>query len=166
MSLSGALSNALSGLNMQARKSALVSSNISNATTESYGRRSLEVSSNSVSGGGVGHRRRDAKRRCGGACGPPAIGCTIRLRQRHAGFCQQDRRRARGKRRVGVADLAVFRLRERTVVGGVGPVIDAAAYVCGIVGAEIQRHAEPRSAPPCRRRGPTQIVRLRHRWKP
>ncbi|MBU2960687.1 flagellar hook-associated protein FlgK [Citreicella sp. C3M06] len=54
MSLSGALSNALSGLTMQARKSALVSSNISNATTESYGQRSLDVSSNSVSGGGVG----------------------------------------------------------------------------------------------------------------
>lgn len=53
MSLSGALSNALSGLTTQARQATLVSSNISNATTESYGRRSLDVSSSSSTWGGV-----------------------------------------------------------------------------------------------------------------
>ncbi|KAB2543100.1 flagellar biosynthesis protein FlgK [Salipiger aestuarii] len=53
MSLSGALSNALSGLTTQARQATLVSSNISNATTESYGRRTLDVSSRSTTWGGV-----------------------------------------------------------------------------------------------------------------
>ncbi|MCR8549522.1 flagellar hook-associated protein FlgK [Salipiger sp. P9] len=45
MSLSGALSNALSGLTANSRAAALVASNIANATTESYGRRSLDLSS-------------------------------------------------------------------------------------------------------------------------
>ncbi len=53
MSLSGALSNALSGLTTQARQATLVSSNIANATTESYGRRTLDVSSRSTTWGGV-----------------------------------------------------------------------------------------------------------------
>lgn len=48
MSLSGALSNAASGLAINARTAALVSSNISNALTEGYGRRSLQVVSNSA----------------------------------------------------------------------------------------------------------------------
>ena len=53
MSLTGALSNALSGLTANSRKAGLVSSNISNATTESYGRRVLELSprSSGTSGG-------------------------------------------------------------------------------------------------------------------
>lgn len=44
MSLSGALYNAFSGLKANARAAALVSTNISNATTEGYGRRSLALS--------------------------------------------------------------------------------------------------------------------------
>lgn len=48
MSLSGALSNASSGLAINARWAALVSSNISNALTEGYGRRSLSVISNAA----------------------------------------------------------------------------------------------------------------------
>ncbi|MBS0123645.1 FlgK family flagellar hook-associated protein [Thetidibacter halocola] len=46
MSLSGALSNALSGLTANARAAGLVSANIANASTESYGRRTLGLSSN------------------------------------------------------------------------------------------------------------------------
>jgi flagellar hook-associated protein 1 FlgK len=49
MSLSGALSNAVSGLAVQAKSASLVSSNISNALTEGYGRRQLNVASDSVS---------------------------------------------------------------------------------------------------------------------
>ncbi len=49
MSLSGALSNAVSGLAVQAKSASLVSSNISNALTEGYGRRQLNVTSDSVS---------------------------------------------------------------------------------------------------------------------
>ncbi|MBT52650.1 MAG: flagellar hook-associated protein FlgK [Mameliella sp.] len=43
MSLSGALYNAFSGLNANSRAAGLVSTNISNATTEGYGRRTLEL---------------------------------------------------------------------------------------------------------------------------
>lgn len=44
MSISGALSNALSGLTATSRMAELVSSNISNAMTDGYGRRELAVS--------------------------------------------------------------------------------------------------------------------------
>ncbi|MFZ7091053.1 flagellar hook-associated protein FlgK [Primorskyibacter sp. 2E233] len=54
MSLTGALYNAFSGLKANSRAAALVSTNISNATTESYGRRELAVSAGAVgSHGGV-----------------------------------------------------------------------------------------------------------------
>ena len=54
MSLSGALSNALSGLTANSRAASLVASNIANATTESYGRRILSLSSRaSGTSGGV-----------------------------------------------------------------------------------------------------------------
>ena len=54
MSLTGALSNALSGLTANARAASIVSSNISNALTEGYGRRELELSpSGPAFGGGV-----------------------------------------------------------------------------------------------------------------
>lgn len=53
MSISGALSNALSGLGASSRAAEVVSSNIANALTESYGRRSLEIAprSSATSGG-------------------------------------------------------------------------------------------------------------------
>lgn len=54
MSLSGALSNALSGLTATARNSSVVASNISNAMTEGYARRTLEISARTTgSWGGV-----------------------------------------------------------------------------------------------------------------
>lgn len=54
MSLSGALSNALSGLTANSRAATLIASNIANATTESYGRRVLSLSSRSAgTSGGV-----------------------------------------------------------------------------------------------------------------
>lgn len=54
MSISGALSNALSGLSAASRSAEVVSSNLANAMTEGYGRRSLELSSATASGlGGV-----------------------------------------------------------------------------------------------------------------
>lgn len=54
MSISGSLSNALSGLTAAARAAEVVSSNVSNALTEGYGRRELELSSRSLSGNGAG----------------------------------------------------------------------------------------------------------------
>ena len=54
MSISGALTNALSGLGAAARAAEVVSSNLSNAMTEGYGRRALSVSSqNYRASGGV-----------------------------------------------------------------------------------------------------------------
>ncbi len=54
MSLSGALSNALSGLTASQRAASVVSSNIANALTEGYGKRELEISARSHgSWGGV-----------------------------------------------------------------------------------------------------------------
>lgn len=54
MSISGAMSNALSGLGAAARAAEVVSSNLSNAMTEGYGRRTLSVSSqNYRASGGV-----------------------------------------------------------------------------------------------------------------
>ncbi len=54
MSISGSLSNALSGLTASARAADLVSSNVANAMTEGYGRRELMLSSRTVGGGGAG----------------------------------------------------------------------------------------------------------------
>ncbi len=45
MSLTGALSNALSGLNVAARTAEMVSNNIANALTDGYGRREIALSS-------------------------------------------------------------------------------------------------------------------------
>ncbi len=54
MSISGSLSNALSGLAAAGRAAEVVSSNVSNALTEGYGRRELEVASQSLGGKGAG----------------------------------------------------------------------------------------------------------------
>ena len=48
MTISGALSNAMSGLRAAGRGAELVSSNISNALTPGYGRRVLSLSSSSI----------------------------------------------------------------------------------------------------------------------
>ncbi|MDQ2090880.1 flagellar hook-associated protein FlgK [Marimonas arenosa] len=54
MSLSGALSNALSGLTAASRAAQITASNLSNIMTEGYGRRELEVSARVIGGhGGV-----------------------------------------------------------------------------------------------------------------
>ncbi len=53
MSLSSALSNAMSGLLAAGRASAVVSDNIANAMTPGYARRTLEVSSDAILGSGV-----------------------------------------------------------------------------------------------------------------
>jgi len=55
MSMSGALNNAVTGLTANARMTEVVSSNLANALTEGYGRRSVELSSIQVGnrGGGV-----------------------------------------------------------------------------------------------------------------
>lgn len=50
MTISGALSNALSGLNAASRSAEIVASNIANATTEGYAARSLVLSSHSLGG--------------------------------------------------------------------------------------------------------------------
>ncbi|MBL3568322.1 flagellar hook-associated protein FlgK [Rhodovulum sp. BSW8] len=54
MSLSASLANALSGLNAASRGAQVVSSNVSNALTEGYGRRVLETTPNTVSTSGSG----------------------------------------------------------------------------------------------------------------
>ncbi|MGB7241024.1 MAG: flagellar basal body protein, partial [Sulfitobacter sp.] len=53
MTISGALSNAMSGLRAAGRSSEIVSSNISNALTPGYGVRSLSLSSSTIGAGGV-----------------------------------------------------------------------------------------------------------------
>jgi len=54
MSLSGALSNASSGLTAATRAAQLVSSNVANAQTEGYGRRELQLAPHVVGGVGAG----------------------------------------------------------------------------------------------------------------
>jgi len=56
MSIAGTLSNALTGLTAASRAAEVVSSNVANATTPGYGRRVLQVSSQSVAGTGAGVR--------------------------------------------------------------------------------------------------------------
>ena len=56
MSLSASLANALSGLTASARAASVVSSNVSNALTEGYARRELNLSPQSVGGTGAGVR--------------------------------------------------------------------------------------------------------------
>ncbi len=50
MTISGALNNALSGLNTTSRMAEVVSSNLSNALTDGYGRRSVDLASASLGG--------------------------------------------------------------------------------------------------------------------
>lgn len=54
MSISGALSNALSGLTASSKAAEVVSSNVSNALTEGYARRELTLSTRSLDGAGAG----------------------------------------------------------------------------------------------------------------
>jgi len=54
MSISGALSNARSGLTAAARAAEVVSANVANALTPGYGRRELELSSRTLAGKGNG----------------------------------------------------------------------------------------------------------------
>ncbi len=56
MSISGALTSALSGLTASSRAAELVSSNIANAMTEGYGRREIDLSSRVSGGNGAGVR--------------------------------------------------------------------------------------------------------------
>ena len=70
MSISGALSNALSGLSAASRAVSLVSTNIANAMTDGYGRRDIELAARGIGGGvdvvgGGGHRA--AGTSCGAA---------------------------------------------------------------------------------------------------
>lgn len=52
MSISGALSNALSGLNAASRSASVVSDNLANAATEGFGRREIELSARATGAGG------------------------------------------------------------------------------------------------------------------
>ena len=54
MSISSSLSNALSGLSAASRAADVVSSNVANALTEGYGRRSLDLSARTLAGTGSG----------------------------------------------------------------------------------------------------------------
>ena len=54
MSLSHSLANAVSGMNAASRLAEIVSSNVSNALTEGYGRRELDLNAASVGGRGAG----------------------------------------------------------------------------------------------------------------
>jgi flagellar hook-associated protein 1 FlgK len=54
MTISGALSSALSGLTATARRAEIVSSNIANAMTEGYARRELQLSARAIGGSGQG----------------------------------------------------------------------------------------------------------------
>ena len=56
MSISQSLNNAVSGLTATSRMAEVVSSNLANALTEGYGRRSLEISSGTIGGQGNGVR--------------------------------------------------------------------------------------------------------------
>ena len=56
MSISGSLSNALSGLTAAGRAAAVVSSNISNSMTEGYGKRDLVLTERMLAGSGAGVR--------------------------------------------------------------------------------------------------------------
>lgn len=56
MSLSSTLASALSGLNASSRAASVVSSNVSNALTEGYARRELNLSPQSLGGAGAGVR--------------------------------------------------------------------------------------------------------------
>ena len=54
MTISGTVASALSGLTVAARAAELVSSNVANARTEGYARRSLEVAPRAVGASGQG----------------------------------------------------------------------------------------------------------------
>lgn len=62
MSISNSLSNAVSGMTAAARMAEIVSSNVANAMTDGYGRRSLDLSADSVGGRGAGVQTGEVQR--------------------------------------------------------------------------------------------------------
>jgi len=56
MSITGSLSNALSGLTAASRAAEVVSANVANALTDGYGRREISLGSQSIAGNGAGVR--------------------------------------------------------------------------------------------------------------
>ena len=56
MSMNVALGNALSGLNAASRMAEVVAANVANAQTDGYGRRIVDLSSQSLGGRGAGVR--------------------------------------------------------------------------------------------------------------
>jgi flagellar hook-associated protein 1 len=56
MSISGAVSNALSGLTASARSAEVISDNVANAMTDGYGRRDIVLTSQALAGQGAGVR--------------------------------------------------------------------------------------------------------------
>lgn len=54
MSISGALSNALTGLSASSRAAQIVSDNVANVQTEGYGRREIQLSARALGGAGAG----------------------------------------------------------------------------------------------------------------
>lgn len=56
MSITGSLNNALTGLRAVSRAAEVVSSNVSNALTEGYGRREIQLSAQTYAGNGAGVR--------------------------------------------------------------------------------------------------------------
>lgn len=132
MSLGAALSSALSGLTANSRAAGLVASNIANATTESYGRRSLDLSSRALgSSGGVWIDGVSRNVDTAVLADRPPVGCPVRLCRRDAELCQPDRVRPGPDRQRGVACRALCRLRDGAAFGRLRPVLGSAPDLGG-----------------------------------
>lgn len=105
MSLSSALNIAFTGLKANTRAAGVVSTNISNATNEAYGRRELGLSALSAGNlGGVNVTTGYPSIRPCLACGSHGVGREVGQRKRYVQLCQSVGRHGWGLRYCGIPD--------------------------------------------------------------
>ena len=125
MSISSTLSNALGGLTAASRMAEVVSSNVANAMTDGYGRRSVALSSASIAGRGAGVR---------------IDGIT-----RHEDRALLADRRAADSRLSGMTTLVDGLQRLEGLAGSVGSETSLDARIVALERAFVQASADPSS---------------------
>ncbi len=126
MSLSNSMANALTGLNANSRMAEIVSSNLSNALTEGYGRRQVALSAQSVAGRGAGVR----------------IDGVERVLDR----ATLTARRNADSELAGQTANAAMLVRLETLIGGIGSGDTLADRVDALAGSLIAASADPSSS--------------------
>lgn len=126
MSISNSLSNAISGMNAASRLAEIVSSNVANAMTDGYGRRSLELRAAAIGGRGSGVE----------------IGAV----NRHVDRGILSDRRLADAERGGYDSLVTTMSRVQDVVGLVGDPSSISARITAVEAALLNAASDPASS--------------------